>query len=211
LGCKNRYLNKSFIVLNQKNKYYLDTKILNYKLLIEVDDKTNSMSLSDKNKGVTIIAAAADNDALGKDNNLIWHLSEDLKRFKKLTSGHAIMMGRKTFESMPKALPNRRNIIITRNKNYLAEGAEICTSIEEALSVVKNDLQPFIIGGGEIYRQSMALADRIELTRIHEEFDADTFFPNIPGTKWKLIGEKRFLNSSTNDLSYSYLTYIRKP
>ena len=188
----------------------MDNKILNYKLLMEVDDKTDSMSLSDQNKGITIIAAAAENDALGKDNKLIWHLSEDLKRFKKLTSGHAIIMGRKTFESMPKALPRRRNIIITRNKNYLAEGAEICTSIEEALSLVKDDLQPFIIGGGEIYRQSMALAERIELTRIHEEFDADTFFPNIPGTKWKLIGENRFLNTTTNDLCYSYLTYIRK-
>ncbi|MDG2372586.1 MAG: dihydrofolate reductase [Flavobacteriaceae bacterium] len=168
------------------------------------------MSLSDKKKGVTIIAAAAENNALGKDNKLIWHLSEDLKRFKKLTYGHAIIMGRKTFESMPMALPKRRNIIITRNKFYLAKGAEVCNSIEEALSIVKDDLQPFIIGGGEIYRQSMELVDRIELTRIHEEFNADTFFPNIPETKWKLISENRFLNSSTANLSYSYLTYIRK-
>ena len=188
----------------------MDIKNSNYKLLMENDDETESMSLSDSRNGITIIAAAAANDALGKDNKLIWHISDDLKRFKQLTSGHAIIMGRKTFESMPNALPNRRNMVITRNKDYIAKGAEIFSSIEDALSVVKNDPQPFIIGGGEIYRQSMALADRIELTRIHKEFDADTFFPNIPKTKWKLIKEKKLLTTKSDSVSYSYLTYIKK-
>ena len=188
----------------------MDNKILNNKLLMEIDDKTDSKNLLTSNKGITIIAAAAENDALGKDNKLIWHLSGDLQRFKKLTSGHSIIMGRKTFESMPKALPNRRNIIVTRNKNYLAEGAEVCSSIENALSLVKNDLQPYIIGGGEIYRQSMALAEYIELTRIHKEFDADTFFPNIPETKWKLINEEKHSKTETNNLNFSYLTYKKK-
>lgn len=188
----------------------MDNKTLNQKLLMEIDDKIDPISLPGANKGVTIIAAAGENDALGKNNKLIWCLPEDLKRFKKLTSGHSVIMGRKTFESMPKALLNRRNIIITRNKNYSAEGAEVCSSIENALSLVKEDLQPFIIGGGEIYRQSMALAEQIELTRIHKEFDADTFFPNIPETKWKLTSEVQHPKSTTDSLSFSYLTYIKK-
>ena len=187
----------------------MDTKRLNSKLLMEVDDEIDSVSSLVAIKGVTIIAAAGENDALGKNNKLIWYLPEDLKRFKKLTSGHAIIMGRKTFESMPKALPNRRNIIITRNKNYLAKEAEVCSNVEDAISLVKNDLQPFIIGGGEIYRQSMALANRIELTRIHKEFDADTFFPNIPDSKWKLISTESHSDFKSNNLNYSYLTYIK--
>lgn len=177
---------------------------------MEIDDKIDPISLPKTNKVVTIIAAAGENDALGKNNKLIWCLPEDLQRFKKLTSGHSVIMGRKTFESMPKALLNRRNIIITRNKNYSAEGAEVCSSIENALSLVKEDLQPFIIGGGEIYRQSMALAEQIELTRIHKEFDADTFFPNIPETKWKLINEEKHSKTETNNLNFSYLTYKKK-
>ncbi len=176
---------------------------------METDEKIDSIDESLVKKGITIIAAAAENDALGKDNSLIWHISEDLQRFKKLTSGHAIIMGRKTFESMPRALPNRRNIIVTRNKDYLAKDAEVCSSIENALSLVKDDIQPFIIGGGEIYRQSMALAECIELTRVHDEFDADTFFPHIPETKWKLITEEKKSKSKTNNFSFSYLTYIK--
>tara|TARA_B110000003_G_scaffold143466_1_gene144674 strand:+ start:56 stop:622 length:567 start_codon:yes stop_codon:yes gene_type:complete len=187
----------------------LNTKSHNHKLLLETDEKTDSTDKPGIKKGITIIAAASENDALGKDNSLIWHISDDLQRFKKLTSGHSIIMGRKTFESMPRALPNRRNIIVTRNKGYLAKEAEVCSSIENALSLVKDDMQPFIIGGGEIYRQSMALAERIELTRIHDVFDADTFFPNIPETKWKLINEEKQSKSNTNNFSFSYLTYIK--
>tara|TARA_B110000444_G_scaffold259143_1_gene301948 strand:- start:4239 stop:4778 length:540 start_codon:yes stop_codon:yes gene_type:complete len=174
------------------------------------EEKPDSINFQNSIKGVTIIAAAAENDALGKENKLIWHIPEDLQRFKKLTSGHAIIMGRKTFESMPKALPNRRNIIVTRNKKYVANGAEVSSSIEDALSLVKDDKQPFIIGGGEIYRQSMALADRIELTRVHEKFDADTFFPNIPKTTWKLLSEINKSTSEIHKISFSYLTYKRR-
>ncbi len=174
------------------------------------ENKTNLRQSKKSFNEITIIAAADENDALGRDNKLIWHIKEDLKRFQKLTSGHAIIMGRKTFESMPRALPNRRNIVVTRNPNYIAQGAETCSSIEKALSIVKDDQQPFIIGGGEIYRQSMALADRIELTRVHKKFNADTFFPNIPESKWKLIDQKKQLNSNLDDLKFSYLTYIKK-
>lgn len=159
---------------------------------------------------ITIIAAAATNNALGKDNDLIWHLSDDLKRFKRLTSGHAIIMGRKTFESFPKALPNRTNIIITRETSYTAENAVIAHSIEEALSLAENDPQPFIIGGGEIYRQSMNIANRIELTRVHHEFEADTFFPEINSTIWKEVAREDHFKDEKHPYDFSYITYERK-
>lgn len=131
-----------------------------------------------KTKELTVIVAAGENNAIGKDNDLIWHLSNDLKRFKKLTNGHHIIMGRKTFESFPKPLPNRTHIVITRQEDYKApEGVIIVNSLEDAIDAAKNDDQPFVIGGGEIYKQSISLADKLEITRVHATFDnADTFF-----------------------------------
>ena len=159
---------------------------------------------------ITIIAAAASNNALGKDNQLIWHLSNDLKRFKKLTSGNAIIMGRKTFESFPKALPNRNNIIITRDTNYTANNAVITHSLSEALTHVKEDEIPFIIGGGEIYKQTMDLAHRIELTRVHHNFEADTFFPDIDPTIWKEVKREDHFKDEKHPYDFSYITYERK-
>lgn len=156
---------------------------------------------------LTMIAAAAENNALGKDNDLIWHISEDLKRFKRLTTGHAIIMGRKTFESMPKALPNRTNIVLTQKKDYTAEGAEVVHTLEDALALVKNDMQPFIIGGGQIYSLFMPLCDRIELTRVHHEFDADVFFPEIDTTAFEIISEERIEQSENQPYNYTYFTY----
>ncbi len=158
-------------------------------------------------KEITLIAAAAENNVLGKDNQLIWHISEDLKRFKKLTQGHAIIMGRKTFESMPKALPNRTNIIITRNRKYQAKNALIAHSKEEALSFTKDDPTPFIIGGGEIYSLFLPIADVIELTRIHRSFDGDAFFPKIKNSEWKLISDEKHQYDDGLSFTYSYLTY----
>lgn len=130
--------------------------------------------------GLTLIVAAGENDAIGKDNKLIWHLSDDLKRFKSLTSGHCIIMGRKTFETFPKPLPNRTHIVITRQQNYqVPQGVVVVHDLNAALEAAKNDSQPFIIGGGEIYKQAMPFASKIELTRVHETFEADTFFPKI--------------------------------
>ena len=168
------------------------------------------MNYKSELKGITIIAAASENNVLGKNNDLIWRIPEDLMRFKKMTTGHAVIMGRKTFESMSKALPNRRNIIVTRNKKFFAENTEICYSIKEALSLVKDDPQPFIIGGGEIYSQSMEFANIIELTRVHHDFDGDTFFPEIPNHKWELILKERISSLTPEDLSWSYLRYKRK-
>lgn len=159
---------------------------------------------------ITMIAAAAENNALGKDNDLVWHLPDDFKRFKRLTSGHYIIMGRKTFESFPKLLPDRTHVIITRKDDYQPEGTIVVNSLDEALRVSKTDEQPFIIGGGEIYKMGMEKADRIELTRVHAEFDADTFFPEIDTDNWELVKEQFHEKDEKHDHSFTYLTYDRK-
>lgn len=168
------------------------------------------MNETKSSKEITLIAAASENNALGKDNKLIWHLSEDLKRFKRLTQGHAIIMGRKTFESMPRALPNRKNIVLTYNKTYQAQDAWVAHSIEEALSLTDGDNQPFIIGGGEVYNLFLSIADKIELTRVHSTFEADAFFPEVDSTQWDLIEEEKHFRSSDQPYDYSYLTYKKK-
>ncbi|MCM4157733.1 dihydrofolate reductase [Gramella sp. AN32] len=159
---------------------------------------------------LTMIAAAAENNALGKDNELVWHLPDDFKRFKRLTSGHYIIMGRKTFESFPKLLPNRKHVVITRKKEYTAEGAIIVHSMEEAIRVSKLDTQPFIIGGGEIYKMGISEADRIELTRVHGTFEADAYFPEIDETRWELKDEQFHPCDEKHKYAFTYLTYERK-
>lgn len=159
---------------------------------------------------ITLIAAAGENNELGKDNDLVWHLPDDFKRFKKLTTGHHIIMGRKTFESFPKPLPNRTHLVITRNKNYQKEGAVVVHSLDEALLKAQNDPQPFIIGGGEIYKIAMETADKIELTRVYGSFDADTYFPKIDTEEWQLISEVKHEKDEKHNYAFSYLTYERK-
>jgi len=157
-----------------------------------------------------MIAAAAENNALGKDNDLLWHLPNDFKRFKKLTIGHKIIMGRKTFESFPKPLPKRTHIIITRDENYSVpyDDCIVVHSLEDALKLVSNE-DGYIIGGGEIYKQGEAFADVIELTRVHGEFEADTFFPEIDTSVWELIAEKHHPKDEKHQYGFSYLTYSR--
>jgi dihydrofolate reductase len=156
---------------------------------------------------ITIIAAAASNNALGKDNKLIWHLSKDLQHFKTLTNGHAVIMGRKTFESMPRALPNRTNIVITRQSDYQAENTTVTSSLSEALTIAKNDSRPFIIGGGEIYKDSMSIADEIELTRVHANFEADTFFPEINSHQWKEVWREEHAADEKHAHAFTFLRY----
>lgn len=156
---------------------------------------------------VTLIAAASENNIIGKDNKLIWRLSDDLKHFKELTKGHFVIMGRKTFESMPKALPNRTNVIITRKTDYKAENAIVVNSLEKALKVAENDNQPFVIGGGEIYKLSMEIADRIELTRVHTSIEGDTSFPEIDLEKWKEVKNEKRLKNEKNEYDFSFLRY----
>ncbi len=159
---------------------------------------------------ITIIAAAGENNELGKDNDLVWHLPDDFKRFKQLTTGHYIIMGRKTFESFPKPLPNRTHVIITRQKNYNPKGTIVVHSLKEAIEAAKNDSQPFIIGGGEIYKQSLDVADKIELTRVHGTFEADTFFPDINEDEWELVNKEYHPADDRHKYPFTYLTYLKK-
>ncbi len=159
---------------------------------------------------LTIIVAAAENNAIGKDNDLLWHLPIDFKRFKKLTTGHHIIMGRKTFESLPGMLPNRTHVIITRQKDYIQENCIVVNSLEEAITYTSSDTQPFIIGGGEIYKQAMEVADCIEITRVHEAFEeADTFFPEIDLKNWKLESEDKHLKDEKHKFDFTFETYKR--
>lgn len=171
----------------------------------------NETKSKTKNSELTIIVAAAENDAIGKGNQLIWHLSDDLKRFKNLTNGHHIIMGRKTFESFPKPLPNRTHVVITRQESYKAPvGVIVVNNLEDAIDASKNDTQPFIIGGGEIYKQALTFADKIELTRVHENFEADTFFPKIDSNIWRETANTFHKKDENHDYEFSFITYHRK-
>jgi dihydrofolate reductase len=160
-----------------------------------------------------MIAAAGENNALAKDGDLPWHLPDDFKRFKKLTSGHKIIMGRKTFDGFDKPLPNRTHIIVTRDKDYTTDfdACMVVHSLEEAMELVKSDSLSFIIGGGEIYKQGEKFASRIELTRVHGTFEgADTFFPEIDEKVWELVAEEYHLKDDRHEYAFTYLTYRRK-
>jgi len=159
---------------------------------------------------ITIIAAIAKDNALGKDNQLIWHLPNDLKRFKKVTSGHHVIMGRKTFESLGKPLPNRVNIIITRNTNYTAPGCVVVHSLQEAVKAAKEDRNPFILGGAQIYKQALEVADVLDLTFVHHSFNADAFFPTIDMKIWKENSREDFKADEKNKFDYSFVQFVRK-
>lgn len=159
---------------------------------------------------LTLIAAAGENNELGKNNDLVWHLPDDFKRFKKLTSGHHIIMGRKTFDSFPQPLPNRTHVVITRQENYKKPGIIVVHSLERAIELTKDDPQPFVIGGGEIYKMAIDIADKIELTRVHGEFEADTFFPEIDESQWELVSEEYHEKDEKHQYAFTYLTYERK-
>ena len=161
-------------------------------------------------KNISIIVAIAENFAIGKNNDLLFHLPNDLKRFKGITTGNTIIMGRNTLLSLPKwPLPNRRHIIITDNKEDAFPGCEIVFSIEEALEKVKDEKEAFIIGGGSIYKQFFPYANKLYLTLVHKPFDADVFFPEINYKEWKEdVREDHF--DEKNKFNYSYLDLIRK-
>ena len=158
---------------------------------------------------IIIIAAIGFNNELGKDNDLIWHLPADLKRFKKVTSGHAIIMGRNTFESIGKPLPNRRSIIITRNTSYKKEGCDVVHSLEEAINLIKDQKNAFIIGGAQIYKEAIEkqLVDQLDITKVHQNFEADVFFPTIDQSVWEEISEETFLPDDKNHYTYSFISY----
>ncbi|MDY8136573.1 dihydrofolate reductase [Aquimarina sp. 2201CG5-10] len=204
---------KEEIALIQKDvdlMYPKEDLIKKKEAFIKQQQPIENKKMEEPKRMITMIAAAGENNALGKDNDLVWHLPDDFGRFKKLTSGHHIIMGRKTFETFPKLLPNRVHIVITRNKEYQAEGVLVVHTLEDALNKVKNDSQPFIIGGGEIYEMGMNHSDCIELTRVHGEFEADAFFPEIDLKDWELIKEEFHDKDERHQYAFTYLTYKRK-
>jgi len=159
---------------------------------------------------IIIIAAVAENNALGKNNNLLWHLPKDFKRFKEITSGHYIIMGRKTFESFPKPLPNRTHVVISRQKDYLPEGCIVVENLEKAIAVCPKNEDLYIIGGGEIYSQSIHLADQLDITRVHHSFDADVYFPEIDSEIWELTYETLNPKDEKHLFDFTFQTFVRR-
>jgi dihydrofolate reductase len=159
-----------------------------------------------------IIAAVANNNVIGNENQLIWNMPRDLKHFKELTTGHTLIMGRKTFESIGKPLPKRRTIVVTRQKDFQAEGCKVVESIKDALCQVKKDGEAFIAGGGEIYRQVMNLhhTKKMYITRIFANFEGDAFFPEIDPEKWELTDREDHQSDEKNPYPFAFLTYKRK-
>jgi len=161
-------------------------------------------------KNISIIVALAKNKAIGKDNQLLFHLSGDLRRFKAITTGHTIIMGRKTLLSLPRwPLPDRHHIVITGNPDLKFEGCETVSSIKEALEKVKSEQEAFVIGGGSVYRQFYPMANKLYLTLVHQDFEADTFFPEIDFSRWEQLSRED-LHDEKNGFDYSYLDLRRK-
>lgn len=158
---------------------------------------------------ISIIVAMARNRVIGRNNKLIWHLPADLRHFKNTTLGNPVIMGRKTFESMGKALPGRTNIIVTRQKDYTAPGCLVANSLADALEIAPHG-EIFIAGGGEIYRQALPLADRMYITVVDHDFEGDTFFPDFPAERWQLSEESVHEADEKNSYSMTFRTYMKK-
>ncbi|MBE6047969.1 MAG: dihydrofolate reductase [Clostridium sp.] len=161
----------------------------------------------------SIIVAIADNNVIGGDNKLLWHISDDLKRFKNITTGHTIIMGRKTFESFPKPLPNRHHVVLTRDKNYKVNSNQVTVvnDIETIMKTYENSgSEIFVIGGGEIYNLLLPYCDKIYLTKVQKNFDGDTYFPEINYDEWNVTeSSEEFINPKDN-LSYKFINLSRK-
>jgi dihydrofolate reductase len=188
-----------------------ENKIAQTQAYNEAQEQKEAIVKKNSNQ-LTIIVAAGEQNAIGKDNDLIWHLSDDLKRFKALTNGHHIIMGRKTFESFPKPLPNRTHIVITRQTDYkVPDGVIVVNSLADAIDAARYDKQAFVIGGGEIYKQAIPLVDKLEITRVHSTFkNADTFFPEIDMNEWQEVSKTTHKADDKHAYSFSFITYLRK-
>ena len=161
---------------------------------------------------ISLVVAASENNAIGKDNRLLWHLPNDLKFFKNTTWGMVVVMGRKTFEAVNKPLPGRVNIVITRQPGWKASGAITAEDLNDALLIAEEThfKEVFIVGGGEIYKQSMAVADKIYITRVHATLEGDTFFPEIKNAEWELVSNEDFQKDEKHQYDYSFQTWIKK-
>lgn len=158
---------------------------------------------------ISLVVAIAENRAIGKNNQLLWHLPADLKHFKQITSGHTVIMGRKTYDSIGKPLPNRRNIVITRQKGLQLEGVEVVNSLTEAIALCKAENEVFLIGGAEIYKTALPLTQKIYLTTVHQSFEADAFFPEININEWVETEKESYAPDEKNALGYTFSTLQR--
>jgi len=162
-------------------------------------------------RNISIIVAIAENRAIGKDNKLLWHVSEDLKRFRKLTTGHTLIMGRNTFLSLPNGpLADRRHIVISDKEGERFEGCEMASSVEEAVDLAGDRDECFVIGGGMAYAQFLPVAGKLYLTRVHHEFEADTFFPEIDFSQWEAGFSEKVDKGGRNQYAHTYTEYTRK-
>ena len=162
-------------------------------------------------KSISIIVAIASNHAIGRDNDLLWHISKDLQRFKRLTENHTIVMGKNTYFSLPRRpLPKRTNMIITDVADEQIDDCLMAYSIDEAVDKMEVGMENFIIGGGSIYKQFMPLADKLYITRVHKDFEGDVFFPEIDTKTWELLSEEKITNDPQNNFSYTFEIYKRK-
>jgi dihydrofolate reductase len=159
---------------------------------------------------ITFVVAAAENNAIGKDNQLLWKLPTDLKHFQTITLGHTIIMGRKTFDSMGKPLPRRRNIVITRNPDLEIDGAEVTQSLDEALNLCQDEEEVFVIGGAEIYKAALEKTDKIFLTRVHQNFEGDAYFPELDPKKWVETAREYHEPDEKNPIAFSFITLESK-
>lgn len=159
---------------------------------------------------ISIIVAISENNAIGKNNQLLWHLPADLKHFKEITSGNTIIMGRKTYDSIGRPLPNRRNIVITRQADLKLDGIETVNSLQEAVSLCATEKEVFIIGGAEIYKNSLALTNKIYLTTVHQTYEADAFFPELKVDDWITTHQEYRLADEKNNVAYTFSTLERK-
>lgn len=158
---------------------------------------------------ISVIVAIAENGTIGDKNTLLWHISEDLRNFKRITSGHPVIMGRKTFESLGRPLPNRRNVVISRTTTHI-EGCEVVDSLEKAIALFPTDEEIFIIGGAQIYAQAMPIADKFYLTKVEHPYEGDTSFPVWDASQWQLVGEKRFPHGEKYPYPFSFQEYVRR-
>ena len=158
---------------------------------------------------LSIIVAISENNAIGLNNQLLWHLPADLKHFKELTTGNTIIMGRKTYDSIGKPLPNRRSIVITRSTDLVIEGVEVVNSLAHAIELCKQNEEAFIIGGAEIYEQAMPYATGIHLTKVHQSYEADTFFPKINHAAWREINSSTYPADEKNNVAYTFSSLER--
>lgn len=159
-------------------------------------------------KNISLIVAVSSNHVIGKDNTLPWHLPEDLKRFRALTTGHHIIMGRKTYESLGRLLPDRTTVIVTRNRNFQVEGAVVVHSLTQAIEACANDSEAFIIGGAELYQQGLQYAQKLYLTQVNASIEGDAFFPPIDAQMWQEVARESHV--SVKGFAFDYVTFIRK-